>query len=449
MKPGACPVCNAPQSTGADKLGEVFACGSCKTILKAFISGGGHDVRLKFLQVVSSGSKSLPELIDTPDFRAKYRPFRKLGEGGMGVVHKAIENSTGRRVAIKSLLFDGLPELTKRFEMEGQLLAKMDHQHIVKLLEVGHEGAHHYMVFELVDGVTLKEELDRNLVLPPKRALEIVEQVLKGLDYAHGLGVVHRDIKPENVLLTKFGYVKIADFGLAKSHGLDIEPDPAPPEDNTDTPVDEPSLSSSHSTLVVSGIHDMPARPQVRKTVGGDSRRTFSGAILGTPSYMSPEQAQGRPVNHQTDLYATGIMLWELLAGRYLYKGSDIQEILQKQVHDIPPPVSKANSKVPAFLDDLVARAIAKSMMDRFQTARDFGIAVGKAIKRLEDVSLSRVAVPPPGTGPQSARMLRPPSKSGVRAAASRSSAPWLQIGLAVASVLLVALAVFVYAKRF
>jgi serine/threonine protein kinase len=150
-------------------------------------------------------------------------------------------------------------------------------------------------------------------------------------------------------------------------------------------------------------------------------RQTFGGAILGTPSYMSPEQAQGKPVNHLTDIYSTGIMLWEVLAGRPLYKGNDILDILDKQIHDLPLPVSRANGKVPPLLDDLVAKAIAKSHMDRYQSARDFGAAITKAIRKLEYISTSRVAVPPPGFNPgrmtssatltASSRVLRSASK--------------------------------------
>ena len=405
MKPAACPVCSAPQQVEATSLGQVRACASCKALLKSFVLGSENEREIKFLQVVSGTDQKLPDLEESPEFRKKYRPYKKLGEGGMGVVHKAVQIATGQRVAVKSLLFEGSPDLTKRFIREGEFLARMDHRHIVKLIEVGHEGAHHYMVFEMIDGVSLKEELERSLGLPIKQSLEIVEQVLKGLEYAHSRGIIHRDIKPENVLLTKYGYVKIADFGLAKSYGMGLLDD----DDCPDAPaIDEPSLNDSHSTMVSSGLHQMPPPPAApgartaRKTLHAapSPRQTFGGAILGTPSYMSPEQAQGKPVNHLTDIYSTGIMLWELLAGRLLYKGNDILEILDKQIKDIPLQVSRANSKVPTLLDELVAKAIAKSHMDRYQSARDFGAAVTKAIRKLEDISTSRVAVPPPGYNP-------------------------------------------------
>ncbi|MBI3894078.1 MAG: serine/threonine protein kinase [Candidatus Wallbacteria bacterium] len=412
------------------------------------------------MKVVESGAKSLPELLEAPEFQKKYRPFRKLGEGGMGVVHKAIEIATGKHVAIKSLLFEGHPELTQRFIKEGQLLAKMRHQHIVRLHEVGIEGAHHYMVFELVDGVTLAEELDRSQQLPVKRSLEIIEQVLKGLEYAHSRGIIHRDIKPENTLLTKFGYVKIADFGLAKAYDLDLpdrdmeEPEefagPPAPRD----PPEDPSLGNSQSTLVVSGLHAAPERKAIGKTLGGTSKRAHSGAIVGTPSYMSPEQAQGKPVNHLTDIYATGIMLWELLAGRCLYKSDDIQETLFKQIHEVPEPVSRINSKAPGYLDEIVARAIAKNPLDRYQTASEFGAAIAVAIRQLEGASAAPAQGLPLELPTVPLMSVRAVSKSSIRAATvpaqahARASRPWPRIALAAAAVLLVAVGVLLLTKH-
>ncbi len=434
MKAECCPVCNAPQDLHVEDLGGgLIECRACKALLKGFVIGNASDRQVKLLEVVGGKATTPEELFSFSDeFLKKYRPYKKLGEGGMGIVHKAVEITTSKRVAVKSLLFDDIPELTQRFIQEGQFLARMDHRHIVKLLEVGHEGAHHYMVFEMIDGVTLKQEQDRNLEVDIKQALEMVQQVLKGLEYAHSLGIIHRDIKPENILLTKYGYVKIADFGLAKSYsmGIDEHTEPtAPPE-----PVD-PSLSSSHSTLVVSGIHQEPSldASTARKTRADPSERGQAGPIVGTPAYMSPEQAQGRNVNHQTDIYATGIILWELLAGRTLYTSTDILAILEKQIEHTPELVSQANPRVPRFLDEIVSRALAKSPLDRYQSAKDFGLFLRKAIQRLESKTsqMAIVAADP--------RRLSSSSFSSAKRPAAQGDPPvawkpfvWAVVGLAV-----------------
>jgi serine/threonine-protein kinase len=395
MNTSPCPSCNAPQELSSRNLTSAFECSGCKALLRPFVQRGQQVPVIRLLRAISSASATVPEALGFGEaFLEKYRPFKKLGEGTMGAVHKCIEATTGRKVAIKVLLFEGSPELTENFMREGRILAELDCQNIVKLVDVGHEKLRHYMVFELIDGHSIRDEVERNGLMPEKRALEIIRQVLRGLEYAHGLGVVHRDIKPENVLLTKYGYAKIADFGLAQSAslGLDGTSSAAAPETPPSQQAPAPAPGGARATLQQPGAQQ-PARPGSRKTQQPGGPGAGGGAIVGTPAYMAPEQAQGLEVNHLADLYSTGLMLWELLAGKQAFPGDDILEVLRQQVHETPPPVTVANPRVPSFLDGLVQRAIAKNPAERYQSAAEFGEAIDQAIERLERLSTSRIVL--------------------------------------------------------
>ena len=428
MNTSPCPSCNAPQELSGRNLATAFECSGCKALLRPFVQRGQQEPVIRLLRAISSSSATDPESLGFSEtFLAKYRPFKKLGEGSMGAVHKCVEASTGRKVAVKFLLFEGSPELTENFMREGRILAKLDCQHIVKLVDVGREKFRHYMVFELVDGHSIRDELERSGLLPEKRALEIVRQVLRGLEYAHGLGVVHRDIKPENVLLTRFGYAKIADFGLAESAslGLDEVPAPASAEAPPAPQVTVPAPGGAKTTLQQPGAQQ-PAKPGSRKTQQPGTGPAVGGAIVGTPAYMAPEQAQGLAVSHLADLYSTGLMLWELLAGRPPFPGDDILQILHQQVHEMPPPVTVANPRVPSFLDAVVQKAIAKDPAERYQSAAEFGDAVDLAVERLERLSTSKVM--PAARPPQTALSPQPkPAPAG---------RPWIAIALGLLALL-------------
>src|SRR3954454_12873007 len=181
---------------------------------------------------------------------------------------------------------------------------------------------------ELVDGRTLKELVTERGPLPPAAAVELIEQVLRGLVYAHKRGIVHRDIKPQNVLIDREGVAKVADFGIARA---------------------------------------------------GNSQMTQTGAIVGTVQYISPEQAQGLPVDHRTDLYSAGIVLYELLTGQVPFEGEAPVSIALKQVSEPPVPPSQMRPGVPPALEDVVLRALEKDPARRFQSAEDFIAALQHA----------------------------------------------------------------------
>ena len=211
-----------------------------------------------------------------------------LGAGGMGEVYRARDTRLGRDVAIKILprTVTGEPERRARFEREARMLASLNHPHIGAIYGVEDVDGAQALVLELVEGQTLAHRLQRGPV-PVAEALAIARQIADALDAAHEKGIIHRDLKPANIKITADGVAKVLDFGLAKAA------------------IDDRSMSG--------------LAPSPRMTAGG----TGEGVILGTPTYMSPEQARGLPVDKRTDVWAFGCVLYELLTGRVAFKGSD------------------------------------------------------------------------------------------------------------------------------
>ena len=245
----------------------------------------------------------------TPEFLAKFDQLEPLGAGGMGTVYRGIQRSLERPVAIKFLsrqLLDD--EYLARFRAEARLAGQVFHTNLVAVIEFGMMSDIPFIVFELVEGSSLREHVKRAGRLPLAESLEIVRQAAEGLAVAHGIGIVHRDIKPENILVGPKG-VKVADFGVAKN-------------------------ASS-----------------------GASQKTRSGVIMGTPAYMAPEQAREQEVTPATDIYALGVVLYELVGGALPYQKSSTLELLQAIVSEPPPPLG---DEVPAPVADLVNRMLAK-----------------------------------------------------------------------------------------
>src|SRR3954469_17906925 len=205
-------------------------------------------------------------MLVTPDTMVdgRYRALKRLGAGGMAEVWCAEDEVLGRRVALKLLggRFATDPEFRERFRREAQAAAGLTHPNIVGIFDRSEWEGTPYIAMELVDGQTLKEVVTQRGPLPPNVAVELTEQILRGLGYAHKRGIVHRDVKPQNVILDPDGQAKVADFGIARA---------------------------------------------------GNSEMTEAGAIVGTVQYLSPEQANGDPVDARSDLYSTGIVLYELL----------------------------------------------------------------------------------------------------------------------------------------
>jgi len=262
-----------------------------------------------------------------------YRIIGPLGAGGMGEVYVARDPSLGRTVAIKVLpqRFSGDRESLSRFTREARSASALNHPNIVTIHEVGTDGGTPYIVMEHIEGSDLRTLL-RSGPPPNRRTLNISAQIADGLAAAHEKGIVHRDLKPENVMITKDGFVKILDFGLAKLI--------APAEDDADT------------------VHwEMPA--------------TNPGTIVGTVGYMSPEQAHGRPLDFRSDQFSLGAILYELATGKAAFAGENALDTMTAIVREEPKPIADYNRQAPPAFAHVVERLLAKDPTRRYDSTRD------------------------------------------------------------------------------
>lgn len=287
---------------------------------------------------VSDNMTQSPEL--TGSMIRHYRIESLLGEGGMGVVYRAHDTRLGRSLALKVLpqQFVGDRIRLARFVQEAQSASALNHPHIITIYEIGDtgdsEGSIHYIAMELVDGETLRERLDAGR-LDLKKSLEWIAQVAEGIGSAHAAGVIHRDLKPENIMLSSSGYAKVLDFGLAK-------------------------LRESAPT------NDVERATEIRKT--------SPGSVMGTAAYMSPEQAAGRDVDHRSDLFSVGSILYEALTGRRPFSGGSTVDTLHNILHSEPVPVRDLIPDLPFELQRIVRKCLAKDPDERYQSARDLAI---------------------------------------------------------------------------
>jgi serine/threonine-protein kinase len=256
-----------------------------------------------------------------------YRLIEQIGEGGMGVVWKAVDTTLDREVAIKILpdSFVEDPERVARFAREAKLLASLNHPNVASIFGI-HEApqATHFLAMELIEGEDLQQRTTRG-ALPIEEALRIALEIAQGFEAAHARGIIHRDLKPANVKLTQDGGVKVLDFGLAKALTQDAS-----------TPDGTPSMSP---TLTSTG--------------------TVAGTILGTASYMSPEQAKGKPVDRRADIWSFGVVLFELVSGRRLFEGESISETLAAVLMK-DPDWSALPSNTPARVRRLMQRCLTR-----------------------------------------------------------------------------------------
>jgi pimeloyl-ACP methyl ester carboxylesterase len=266
----------------------------------------------------------------------RYRILSRIGAGGMGVVYRAEDETLGRDVAIKTLLAGAsAPALQARFEREARALAALSHPNIVSIYELGAAPGLVYAVTELLDGMTVGARLKEG-PLPLRQALDYAGQVLSALRDAHAKGIVHRDLKPENLFLTRKGPLKVLDFGLA----LQVEP--------------------FDSGATVASL---------------ETRLTSPGAIVGTIAYMSPEQLRGASVDHRTDIFSLGVVLYEMLTGRHPFLRPTTAETMTVILRDDPPPASL----IPAAVGRVLSRCLAKDPEARWPTAEELGAALRKA----------------------------------------------------------------------
>ena len=310
--------------------------------------------------------------MDTPQALGKYELRGTLGRGAMGTVYEGWDPVIARRVAIKTVNLPENPdpdtaEEIARFRREAQAAGRLTHPNIVAVYDYGETKDIAYIVMEYVDGPTLKSVLDKNerFTLPDIR--RIMDDLLAGLQFSHDRGVVHRDIKPANVMLNSERRGKIADFGIAR-----IE----------------------------------------------SSNMTQAGTVLGTPAYMSPEQFRGEPVDARTDIYSSGVLLYQLLTGERPFEGS-VTSIMHKVLNVDPPAPSQLSVVVPPALDAVVLRAMAKRPEDRFPSASAFAGALGNAI----DTPDARVGDAGDATQVTPARAAAAPARATSPSGASAASA--------------------------
>jgi Tol biopolymer transport system component len=261
-----------------------------------------------------------------------------LGAGGMGEVYRAHDGRLGRDVAVKVLpsALAADRERLQRFEQEARVAGALSHPNLLTVYDTGLHDGGPYIVFELLRGATLHQLLDKGTP-PLRKALDYGVQIAQGLAAAHQKGIVHRDLKPENLFVTDDGHVKILDFGLAK---LRRELDAG-----------------------------------VRSAEATASEITDAGAVVGTVGYMSPEQVQGLPADHRSDVFALGCVLYELISGRRAFKGTSAVETLHAILKEDPPELSQTAALPPA-LERIVRRCLEKNADERFQSARDLAFAL-------------------------------------------------------------------------
>lgn len=330
-----------------------------------------------------------------PERLGKYEIRGALGKGAMGIVYRGFDPNIEREVAIKTIRKDLVdPDLAAqhmaRFRNEAKAAGRLHHPNIVGVYEYGEDETVTFIAMEFVDGTGLREYLNRKTNFDFAQLTELMAQLLDALAFAHERGIVHRDVKPSNLIVTAQGLLKVADFGIAR--------------------VDTSSL-------------------------------TMAGMVIGTPSYMSPEQCRGLEADARSDLFSAGVVLYELLTGEKPFRGT-MEAVAYKICHEDPPPPSKLSMlRLPAAVDRLVAKALAKAAADRFQTARAFGDALRDVAKlsvevdnglgtTMVSIGTLMLQVPPPAWDDvtlrtaehELARALGPMAKLIVRRAASQTN---------------------------
>jgi len=301
----------------------------------------------------------------------KYEIVEKIGAGGMGEVYRARDLSLDRDAAIKVLpsAVAGNQDRLRRFEQEARAAGALNHPNLVTIYELGTHDGLPYIVMELMKGQTLRDSLGKperdasstttpSALLPPRKVVEYAIQIARGLAAAHDKGIAHRDLKPDNIFITTGGGVKILDFGLAKLK-------PTADEDDT-----QAGTSSGH---------------------------TQPGTVLGTTGYMSPEQVRGEAVDHRSDIFSFGVILYEMLSGRRAFQGESAVQTMNAILSEDPPSMSGDQSRVSPGVERVVRRCLEKQSEERFQSAHDLAYA----LEAVQDSSSAMPAVAAAAGGPK------------------------------------------------
>jgi serine/threonine-protein kinase len=292
----------------------------------------------------------------------RYKVRTRIGSGGMADVYLADDQTLGRPVAIKVMheRFAQDPEFVQRFEREAQAAASLQHKNVVNVFDRGAVGSTFYIAMEYLQGRSLKDVVRAMGALEPRLAIHIIQQILAAARFAHSKGVVHRDIKPQNVMIDDEWNVKVTDFGIAYQ----------------------------------------PASGDITQT----------GTMMGTAQYISPEQAQGRPVSAASDLYSIGVVLFEMLTGRVPFDGESSVPIALKHVNAEPPRPSALSPGVPVVLDEIVLHAMAKEPADRYHGAEEFSVALERALVSLQPGGKTEVRAAPTAVATPVAVVDEPPA---------------------------------------
>ncbi len=298
----------------------------------------------------------------------RYRIEARIGAGGMAEVYRGLDPVLNRTVAIKVLMpqFARDTSFVARFRREAQAAARLNHPNIVGVFDTGADGDTQYIVMEFVEGRTLADVLAAGRKPTPMQSVELAQRIGQALSIAHAQGIVHRDIKPANVMVTREGKVKVMDFGIARMQTLETAPQ--------------------------------------------------TSSVLGTPTYLSPEQAQGQAVDARSDIYSLGVVLYELLAGRPPFTGDSPVAIAYKQVNETPPPPGTLNPDVPPRLNAVVMKALAKNPANRYQDAEAM-VADLERVKQGQEVEATPLMAAGAGAGdatqviarPQATQVMPPP----------------------------------------
>ncbi|MGA9770214.1 MAG: protein kinase [Blastocatellia bacterium] len=275
-----------------------------------------------------------------------------LGAGGMGEVYLAEDTRLHRKLALKLLSAEFTQDETrvKRFQQEARAASALNHPNIITIFEIGQADQRHFIATEFIDGQTLRDRMNKD-PLRLREAINIAIQVARALATAHDNGIIHRDIKPENVMLRQDGYVKVLDFGLAKLNEKS----------------DEFQLRASDPDAITKSLID-----------------TDPGIVMGTVSYMSPEQARGTKTDARTDIFSLGIVLYEMIAGRKPFEGATISDVIGLILYKEPPPLARYSPEVPTELERIVHKALAKDREERYQTSKDLAIDLRRLRQHLD-----------------------------------------------------------------